>query len=350
MRCLYLLSFAAFLALSCAKQDRQPLLIKEVSLGENQTIEAPENLSDWNLFQNLQVLDPAERVFPYEVNSPLFSDYAHKARFVSFPSETKLVYDEADIFAIPDGGVLVKSFYYPSDFSKPEGERRLLETRLLVKEVNEWKAYTYIWNKNQTDAKLAITGASIPVSWTDEQGELQRINYSVPNLNQCKSCHERGGEIMPIGFSARQLNNGKQLQHWQKANLLLDRPDDDIIPRLASWSEQSELLEDRARSWLETNCAHCHRRDGPAKNSGLYLLASEQKPYVIGVNKPPVAAGRGSGGHKFAITPGEPDASILVHRIESLDPGVMMPELGRKMVHKEGVSLIREWIASLDEL
>ncbi len=335
--------------MACTQQPKAPLVLEEVSLGSSDEIAAPQFLSEWKLFDDLSGLQPASSVHPYEVNAPLFSDYAFKARFVHLPTETTLDYHSSDILEIPEQGILIKNFFYPSDFEEPLGDRRLMETRLLVNESDGWKPYTYIWNKDQTDAELAITGASIPISWKDRHGQLQKIDYSVPNLNQCKSCHERGGEVMPIGFSARQLNNGAQLQSWSEKGLLGALPEDHgAIPRLASWANEGLNLDERARSWLETNCAHCHREDGPAKNTGLYLLAEETDSYRLGINKTPVAAGRGSGGLKYAIAPGQPDQSILVHRIVSLDPGVMMPELGRKMVHDEGVELVKDWIASLD--
>ena len=92
---------------------------------------------------------------------------------------------------------------------------------------------------------------------------------------------------------------------------------------------------------------HCHRADGPAKNSGLYLLASENDPSRLGVGKAPVAAGKGSGGLLYGIVPGKPDESILQYRIESVHPGVMMPELGRSITHEEGVALVRQWIKEM---
>ena len=63
--------------------------------------------------------------------------------------------------------------------------------------------------------------------------------------------------------------------------------------------------------------------------------------------KRPVAAGRGSGGRMFAIVPGAPDASILLHRMESNEPGVMMPQFGRSVAHDEGVALVRAYIAGM---
>jgi hypothetical protein len=77
------------------------------------------------------------------------------------------------------------------------------------------------------------------------------------------------------------------------------------------------------------------------------LLANINESSVLGVGKAPVAAGKGSGGRLYSIVPGKPDESILQFRIESTHPGIMMPEVGRKLVHTEGVELVRRWIAEL---
>lgn len=70
-------------------------------------------------------------------------------------------------------------------------------------------------------------------------------------------------------------------------------------------------------------------------------------PMALGIGKAPVAAGKGSGGRLYSIVPGKPDESILLYRIESVDPGVMMPEMGRRLAHKEGVELVRQWILEM---
>ena len=130
--------------------------------------------------------------------------------------------------------------------------------------------------------------------------------------------------------------------------LLTGAPAADQASKLAVWDDpKSGSLDDRARAWLEINCAHCHSPEGPARNSGLDLLASQRIPTAFGIDKPPVAAGIGSGGLAYDIVPGQPDHSILVYRIASTHPGIMMPELGKRLVHEEGVALVREWIAAM---
>jgi len=85
----------------------------------------------------------------------------------------------------------------------------------------------------------------------------------------------------------------------------------------------------------------------PGETSGLFLNIEETDSTKLGVFKPPVAAGRGSGDRLHTIVPGKPNESIMIYRMESTDPGVMMPELGRKLVHKEGVELVKEWIKKM---
>jgi uncharacterized repeat protein (TIGR03806 family) len=163
--------------------------------------------------------------------------------------------------------------------------------------------------------------------------------------------------MVPIGPKARHLNRDfdyaggveNQLEHWQKIGALAGAPAPEKAPRLAVWNDpKSGSLDERARAWLEINCAHCHHPAGPAANSGLDLMASQTNLTKIGVLKAPVAAGRGSGGLHYDIVPGKPDESILMLRIISIDAEIMMPELGKRLVHEEGVALVREWIAAME--
>jgi uncharacterized repeat protein (TIGR03806 family) len=313
-------------------------------------------LSDYRFFKGaLKDLSPADGVIPYSLNSALFSDYAYKKRFVKIPSAKRITYDPEEVLDFPDGTVLIKNFYYPSDFRSSEKDIRILETRLLLYEGGVWKTLPYIWNEEQTEAYLNIAGKSINVSWTHYDGSVRQVNYSVPNMNQCKGCHLRGDKVMPIGPSARQLNgdhhyeSGKQNQlvHWAELNVLEGLPNLNKVPALAAYENKNESIDKRARAWLEINCAHCHRTDGPAKTSGLHLLASVTDPFKMGIGKAPIAAGKGSGGLLYGIVPGKPDESILQFRIESVHPGIMMPELGRTVTHSEGVSLVRQWISEM---
>lgn len=315
-------------------------------------------LSEYGFFDGpLANLTPVQTVFPYEVNAPLFSDYAEKARFIYLPPGTKLSYQAVNAFDFPTGAVIIKNFFYHHDNQHPELGRQIIETRLLIKTANTWKALDYIWNAEQTEATLEVAGAQLPVQWTDIHGKNQSIQYQIPNLNQCKGCHSLDGQFTPIGVTARQLNrvisSENQLLTWEKQGLL-ELPigfDIEAAPRLADYRNaplpQHESIERMARAYLDANCAHCHNPQGPASTSGLFLEADQQNPERLGVLKSPVAAGRGSGKYRYGIVPGKPQESILVYRMESNDPGIRMPELGRQIEHQEGIALVKAWIKTM---
>ncbi len=120
------------------------------------------------------------------------------------------------------------------------------------------------------------------------------------------------------------------------------------VPRYPVWNEPSTgTLEQRARAYLDINCAHCHSIAGKANTSALFLNYNHPLNINYGLCKPPIAAGRGAGGVLFDVVPGQPEKSILMNRLSSTKAAVKMPELAKGMVHKEGVALIEEWIRSL---
>ena len=314
----------------------------------------PVKLSDYGFFEgNLQAQKPIDGVTPYTLISPLFSDYASKLRFVQLPTGKSVAYNPDSVFQFPVGTRIVKTFYYPIDARKPNAERRLMETRILSHESTGWVALPYIWNEEQTEAYLEVAGGTRLVEFKDAKGKNQQVNYVVPNVNQCKGCHERDGIMTPIGPSARQMNAAmtyshgaeNQLDYWRRTNRMNGVPED--RPIFVAYMDEHAPLNERVKAYLDINCAHCHNPKGPAKSSGLFLEHRYYGAAAYGIMKSPVAAGRGSGGLNYDIVPGKPSESILLYRLDSHDPGVMMPELGRTKIHQEGVVLIREWIKSM---
>ena len=305
----------------------------------------PPRLSDFAFFTDAAATRPNARVEPYALETPLFSDYAEKYRFLYVPAGKTAAYRPAGIFGLPVGSALIKSFGYPADLRAPEQGVRLIETRVLLHRPSGWIALPYVWNEDGTDAELKRAGKRTDISWTHLDGATKRISYAVPNVNQCKGCHERSGALVPIGPSARNLNHNGQLQRLAAAGLLDRAPAD--APTLPRWDDTAQPLEARARAYLDVNCAHCHSRNGSASNSGLYLSYEETDPVALGIYKRPVAAGRGSGGFAYAIEPGAPGRSILIHRMKSIEPGVAMPELGRATAHAEAIKLLGDWIEAM---
>ena len=316
----------------------------------------PNKLSEFNFFIDNSAQIPQDKVVPYELISTLFSDYSYKQRWVYVPTNQKATYyNERSVFNFPIGSALIKTFYYPIDERDPSLGMNLLETRLLLRKENGWEAVSYAWNDEQNEAFKKIAGKTINVSWTNFLGEEEDVRYRVPNVNQCKECHAADDMITPIGPKARNINKDfkyeegefNQLDYWMTKQIIDSYPLELVSP--VDWSDESQNINDRVRSYLDVNCGHCHSPTGNANSTGLYLHLDETRDIHLGIYKKPVATGRGSGGLKYSIVPGKPEESILLHRMISLDPGVMMPESGRALSHNEAVEMVREWILLLKE-
>ncbi len=315
-------------------------------------------LSDWGLFEDLRLQVPAPGVEAYDVNAVLYSDEAVKFRFLSVPHEERgaaIGYVDDGRWTFPDGTILVKTFAYPRDQRDPSLGVDLVETRLLVKLEDTWRAWTYIWNEDETDAEYFAAGKSVPVAWIDREGQTRRLDYRVPNVLQCKNCHQDSDVLLPLGPRTRQLNRMRdyggvqenQIDHLAALGWFEPAPPPaEQRPTLPEPFGDADLAS-RARAYLEANCAHCHQPGGNADSSGLDLRYETPTGWATGICKTPVAAGEGSGGLKYAIKPGAPDESFLVYRMSSTDPEIKMPEVATQTVDARGVALIRQWIASM---
>jgi uncharacterized repeat protein (TIGR03806 family) len=315
----------------------------------------PQNLSAWHFFLGQPPhLHPNARVVPYDLNTPLFSDYAGKYRFVWMPPNTAATYREDTVFGFPVGTVLVKTFAFPAE-GDPSRER-LIETRLLVHTQNGWIGLPYVWNEAQTEAHLDLVPDPVAIRYTDATGKKRDFTYYIPNANECKQCHENNHAVFPIGPKARNLNKDfayadgsvNQLAYWTKTGYLQDAPAPDQAPKVAAWSDpNSGTLDARARAYLDNNCAHCHQPGGTAGYTGVDLRVAEAEDLrTFGVCKSPNSAGR-IGTLTYDLVPGRPEQSILLARMQSTRPKEMMPQIGRSVVHGEGVALIQAWIRSL---
>ena len=332
---------AGLLALACASLGAalgHATVIDEPAVNDPAVTGAAfsQKLSDFRFFADGARQSPNTGVTPYVLNTPLWSDGAEKLRFIYLPEGTRLTADGEGLLKFPVGAAIIKTFAFG------EGEaRRLIETRVLLHRADGWVALPYRWNAGQTEATLALAGGRIDL--VTPAGEA--ISYAIPNKNQCKSCHSEDGEVIPIGPKARNLS-GEWLGGMAAAGLL------DRVPegagQLPDWrTHATGPAEPLARAYLDVNCAHCHQPGGGASNSGLDLRWEQADAHAIGIMKRPVAAGRGAGGHDFSVLPGQPDKSILLYRMDSAEPGVAMPELGKSSVDRDGVAVVRRWISEM---
>jgi len=307
---------------------------------------------------------PNEGVVPYELNTPLFSDYAVKFRTLWMPPGTAAAYDDSAALDFPVGTIVTKSFGFRDDLRKAAPAVKWVETRVFVRQPAGWKGVSYAWNEAQTSAGINYGGGAVPVSWIDEAGARVSTDYLVPNGNQCTVCHSQRDPVSNtdvttlIGPKARNLNRNhlfpggeqNQLAHLAAQGMLTGAPADPAsrVPRLAVWNDPSTgTTEERARAYLEVNCAHCHSEQGFARTTGLYLGVAQNQWSHLGLCKPPVAVGESTGGFLYDVVPGDPDHSILTHRIASTEPATMMPQIGRSLTDAQGLQLLREWVDGL---
>lgn len=321
---------AALLMLGAAVAAGEPA----VSVNDAAIVSAgyPAKLSDYRFFKDGARQVPSRGVTPYAISTPLWSDGSEKLRFAYVPQGQQAKAQGEGLLDFPVGSALIKTF-------KLEG--RLIETRVLLRRGDGWLALPYQWDGAQSDAKLVLGGARLAAKTPAGQA----ISYAIPNKNQCKECHSKSGAVAPIGPKARNLSTA-WLKAFAKAGHL------DTVPKVAQpvpdWNRRAKLpVADAARAYLDANCAHCHNPSGMASNSGLFLGWEERDPIRFGVMKRPVAAGRGSGNLEFDILPGDPDRSILVYRMESLEGGVAMPEIGRSSRDPQGEAAVRAWIRDM---
>ena len=352
-------TFGLLLGLVCACSGDRPVTLHAPD-------EYPERLSAWGVISaDASGLRVPDHNYVYSLNTALFTDYALKLRTVYLPDGTSGRYHARDSFELPVGSVISKTFLYRTDdegdilldahwdenpASLANQSIRLIETRLLVRQPHGWDALPYVWRGD--DAYLSITGDLFTLNTTVSEA----FNYIVPSRNQCATCHATNhttGEVKPIGIKARHMNredpvHGRnQITHLRAGGWLRNVPDPESIPANARWGVVDVDLDNKARSYLDINCGHCHNEAGAADTSGLLLDYEDHAPGALGVCKPPIAAGRGSGGFNYSIVPGDAANSIMPFRMRTTSPATMMPELGRSLAHAEGVALINDWVNAM---
>lgn len=291
----------------------------------------PEMLSDYALYQEpMASLQLAERVIPYELSSELFTDYASKQRFLRVPEGTTIAPRDNEQLEFPEGTILAKTFYYPSDMRDATASVRVIETRLLVKSAGAWSVATYLWNAEQTDATLLLEGTTTAVSWIDEAGQSRSTDYVVPHEGECVTCHQANESTVFIGPTPRNLNrvverdgnDVNQLAYLQAEGVLseLDRASVGTIPNS---EDGTQPLAERARAYLDINCAHCH---GP----GRWDDAS-RRDLDFRDSTPLEQTGLSGRENRVAgqLRDGE------------------MPYLGTSLLHDEGVRLVLDYLDSL---
>jgi uncharacterized repeat protein (TIGR03806 family) len=359
----------------------------------------PRKLSDSGLFADVAKHEMAQGVIPYSVNAELWSDGAYKERFIAIPhkegQDMRIGFTTSRGWHFPDESVLVKSFALeekPGDAAS----RKWVETRFLVKQQGEWAGYSYAWNEEQTDAVLVEAGG------LDREysvgGKTQVWHY--PSRVECMVCHSRaanyvlgptevqmnkdhdyGGildnqlrvleslgmlkvdyrsetiaamkaELIAAGKDEKEANRIVE-EHTSAAGQRTTPADSTLLSyapenyrRLVDPHDEKQPLEARAKSYLHANCSHCHVEAGGG-NAQMELEFNTALDKMRLIDVPPVH-------HRFdidqarLIAPGDPERSVLLHRIAHRGTKTgQMPQVGTNVVDESAVKLMRQWIESL---
>lgn len=356
---LYLILFITVLLACSRNKDEQYSPIPPTSFQINLADVPYAKLSDYHFFKgDLKTLTPTDTVLPYKPASELFADYAHKKRFVWMPKNVKATYDgDENVLDFPVSTFFIKTFFY--DNVLPSNTTKLIETRVLVRKADGWKFYDYIWNEDQTEAILDTDGQgkNVPVNWMEN--DIQKsVNYKIPAQTECATCHKlnpTGNKelAIPIGPKPQNLNfdygygatTMNQLEKWIAMGFLDSSiPDKTAIKSAVDWTDTSKSLELRARSYIDINCAHCHRLGAHCDYVPQRFNFSNTNLGTFGICLTPSAQ---LGNIPFIINAGNADQSMVVHRMASTAESEMMPIIGRRLVHQEGLQLIKDYINSL---
>ena len=308
------------------------------------------DLSDTGIFSNVANLTPASGFVEYDINVPFWSDGAEKRRWIAVPNGQRITFTSTGAWTFPIGTIIVKQFDMPMTDGDPSSARRL-ETRVLTRESGGWTGFVYKWNPAETDATL-LAGADSEVLTINTSGGTRTQQYDYPSRAQCLQCHtSAAGSI--LGVRTRQMNRDfampdatdNQLRAFNHVNYFTN--DIGAATQYAAYPDltnTSVAVAQRARTYLEANCAQCHRPGGPTGvNLDLRIDTADNQMNAIGVT--PQAGNLGLANAQI-IAAGAKESSVLWERMRRLDPN-RMPPLASHRVDDAGVTLIGEWIDSL---
>jgi len=336
--------------------------------------EFPRRLSETGLFSSTKDHTPAEGLIPYSVNSQLWSDFATKDRFIAIPGDGQIDFDAITYpqpapgappgWRFPDNSVIVKTFSMEMEKGKPETSVRL-ETRIMhfeqtpgTQEYGDqvWKGYTYIWNDEQSDAVLAPSSGvdrELEVKDPSAPDGVRKQTWHFPSRAECSLCHTQSAKFV-LGTNTLQMNrdhnyNGKvanQLKTFEHIGLFKSKlpAEPAKLAKLVDYADEKASLNDRARAYLHSNCAHCHRKWGGG-NAEFQLMSTLDLKDTGTVNVRPGQGAFGLNDPKLLV-PGVPERSMIYHRMSHLGLG-HMPHVASTVLHEEAVKLVRDWIADL---
>ena len=272
------------------------------------------------------------------------------------PDGLKATYNgDGEPLDFPTGTVLIKNFYYENVL--PLNDPRIIETRLLYKTASGYRFAEYIWNEEQTEAFLDVEGDGgfTDVTWLQD-GEKRTVTYRTPAGSECFTCHKSNAENAPIGLKPQSLNSlypypgatQNQLSKFIDFGYLEDNLPENIST-VIDYTDETQTLDLRVRSYLDINCASCHQDEGHCNYRSMRFAFDENEPMENrGVCVDPDDFFPELEAQKI-VKPGDPENSVLFVRLSTNEQNRRMPLLGRNSLHIEGIELLEQWIIALAE-
>lgn len=325
--------------------------------------EPPSLLSQTGAFSGLTPdLIPENKLLPYRLRQPFWSDAAHKTRWMAVPNNgshnqpsEEIGYRDLGEWDWPDGTVWVKHFDLRTD-DQDSTQLRRLETRFMIQgDGGQMYGITYRWRNDQTDAELLSDARTDTIAIQGVDGPREVVWY-FPGRGECLSCHnEAAGGV--LGPKSPQLNceqyypltgrNANQLRTLTHLGMFDSPPDTTqlgSLPTVAHQAEASASLDLRARSYLDANCASCHQPGtGVQANFDARFgtdLAQTGLIYGAPINDLGMHDAR-------LIVPGDLERSVLYQRLASVHRSYAMPNVGKHLLDSVGTQLIADWITQM---
>ena len=335
----------------------RPTAQRYLSMPPNQHGRIPAFLSQTGAFKDVRSLVPSDALIPYELNVPFWSDGAVKQRWISLPSTDQgrtiqIRFSAAGEWSFPPGTVFVKHFESPASAAHPQPTR--LETRLLIcDEMGGVYGVSYRWRADQSDADLVTESTLARIESRNPASSPPRTWY-FPGPADCRVCHTPTAGLV-LGVKMRQLNRDllypatrrteNQLIAWHRLGLFnppFREADLPTFGKLVPADDPRAPLDTRARSYLDANCAHCHRPGGAAGQFDARFDTPLPHQNLI---EGPVLINLGMDRARV-IAPKDVNRSILLARVNTLEQ-TKMPPLAHEVIDTAGVELLSQWINSL---
>ena len=320
----------------------------------SQSAPFPTKLSETGLFAGTEAHKMKPGVIGYQVIASGWSDGALAKRWMAVPGDERIGFSRGGSWQFPNGTALVQTLSVERENHRGLAKSVRVETRIMLRQQNEWSGYSYRWNEAQTDAELvgpAGAKATFRVADAKATGRFRRQDWVFPSRADCMACHSRAGGYV-LGITGANMNrehnygavSDNQVRTLSHVGFFRNTPRNKGGGALVDPYDAGADLEGRVRSYLHINCAGCHVRSGGGNSMmELGLANSPRRMRLIEARPQHDTFGITNA---MLVSPGAPGQSVLLQRLNRRGRG-QMPPLVSGTVDHAAVELFREWISGM---